>query len=127
MRNDEDDIGALEGPPERLWHLLMVIAVLIMAFIMVAASAWLSEAEAHQAPTGWTFDPRCCGNGDCYPVQDDAIRETPSGYLVEATGEVIPYQSTKVLPSPDGLPYRCSVQGNVTAHTYCLYLPKGGV
>lgn len=85
------------------------------------------KAYPHQAPTGWTFDSRCCGNGDCYPVQTDAIKEGPDGYHIQSTGEVIPYQSTKVLPSPDGLPYRCSTAGSVMGVTYCIYVNKGGM
>ena len=38
----------------------------------------------------------------------------------------IPYQSTKVLPSPDGHSYRCSTAGSVQGVTYCIYVPKGG-
>jgi hypothetical protein len=85
------------------------------------------RAYPHQAPTGWTFNSRCCGNGDCYPVETDAIRERPDGYHILSTGEVIPYQSTKVLSSPDGHSYRCSTAGSVQGVTYCIYVPKGGV
>lgn len=85
------------------------------------------EAWPHKAPTGWAFDSRCCGNGDCYPVQTDAISERPDGYHIQSTGEVIPYQSYKVLPSPDGLAYRCSTAGKPNGITYCIYMPKGGV
>jgi len=80
-------------------------------------------AYPHEAPTGWTFDSRCCGNGDCYPVETDAISERPDGYHIISTGEVIPYQSNKVLPSPDGLSYRCSTAGSVQGITYCIYVP----
>ncbi|RWF44272.1 MAG: hypothetical protein EOS65_02535 [Mesorhizobium sp.] len=81
-------------------------------------------ASAHQAPTGWTFDKRCCGSGDCYPVETDAITERPDGYHITFTGEVIPYQSYKVLPSPDGKQYRCSTAGSVQGITYCIYVPE---
>jgi hypothetical protein len=95
-----------------------------LAFIAVLATG---KAWGHQAPTGWTFDSRCCGNGDCYPVQTDAITERPDGYHIQSTGEVIPYQSTKVLPSPDGHSYRCSTAGSVQGVTYCIYVNKGGM
>ena len=96
---------------------------------LLAAALLISAipATAHDAPTGWRFDSRCCGNGDCYPVQTDAITERPDGYHILSTGEVIPYQSTKVLPSPDGLSYRCSTAGSVMGITYCIYVNKGGM
>lgn len=87
----------------------------------------VTQAPAHDAPTGWAFDQRCCGNGDCYPVETDAIRERPDGYHIISTGEVIPYQSTKILPSPDGHSYRCSTAGSVQGVTYCIYVNKGGM
>lgn len=104
----------------------MIRAGLILTLIALPAVAHDAPPSAAM-PKGWTFASRCCGNGDCYPVQTDAIRERPDGYHILSTGEVIPYQSTKVLPSPDGLPYRCSTAGSVQGVTYCIYVPKGGV
>lgn len=100
---------------------LVFVALIAIGLLVYAASAW-----AHEAPTGWAFDPACCGNGDCKPIAATDVRETPNGYLIEPTKELIPYQSPKVRISPDGMPYRCSVQGKVTGATYCLYISKGG-
>lgn len=137
MRNDEDDIGALEGPSERMWHLLMVLAVLIMAFIMVAASAWLSEAEAHQAPTGWTFDGWCCsGNsvtGDCQQVPSENITPIPGGVQLTlrpgdhprvTAPQTYQMEQSKVRHSPDGRTYACLYPDQKTLR--CLYLPPMG-
>lgn len=105
-----------------------MIRLLAAAFLLSVAQVSAHDAPPSAAfPAGWTFDTRCCGNGDCYPVETDAIRERPDGYHIQSTGEVIPYQSTKVLPSPDGLAYRCSTAGSVQGITYCIYMPKGGV
>lgn len=95
----------------------------VVAFFVVAS---IGSAFSHEAPTGWSFDPMCCGSFDCYQVQDDAIGEGPDGYVVRETGEIIPYQSYRAKNSPDGLTYRCSVGGDPQAHTYCIYKPKGG-
>ncbi len=131
MRNEKDDIGALEGPPERLWHLLMVLAVLIMAFIMVAASAWLSEAEAHDAPpsrkqpTGWSYDFTCCSATDCSQARDGDILATPQGWRVAATGEVIPYDDSRIKHSKDEYFHRCVPGGNESApRSLCVYVPE---
>mgnify|MGYP003500616992 CR=1 FL=1 len=100
----------------------------IGAFALLIAGIWeVQKARAHEAPTGWAFDPACCGNGDCKPIPASDIRETASGYLIVPTNEVIPYQSSKVRVSPDGKSYRCSVGGKRTGNTYCVYVNKGGV
>lgn len=105
-----------------------MIRLLAAVLLMSAMPAGAHDAPpSAKFPSGWAFEPRCCGNGDCYPVQTDAITERPDGYHILSTGEVIPYQSYKVLPSPDGLSYRCSTAGSVMGVTYCIYMPKGGV
>jgi hypothetical protein len=59
-----------------------------------AALAWLgvsaltvSPANAHQAPTGWTYPWACCSNMDCQEVEPKSISEKPQGYVIQSTGE----------------------------------------
>lgn len=120
--------GATDEKPEDYDGRGLTAAYLIL-LACLAVGIWLAlmlRAEAHEAPTGWRFEPECCGNGDCKPVGQGEIRVTPDGYLIPATGEVIPFQSHKVRSSPDGKPYRCSVQGKREGNTYCIYISKGG-
>lgn len=132
MRNHEDDIGPLESPPERLWHLLMVLAVLMMAFIMVAASAWLSEAEAHDF-----YDAVCCnGNsmsGDCQEVPASTVRPIMGGYQITLNPgnhrlvtriHVFQIEQSKVRPSPDGQYHVCLYP--TEDHLQCFYAPPPG-
>lgn len=47
------------------------------------------------------------------------------------SGDVIPFSSTKIKPTPAEDPEQrfhwCTVAGRDTGHTLCLYVPQGGV
>lgn len=90
------------------------------------------EAGAHEAPMsvkqplGWSYPFSCCSLTDCRPVPDSAIAETPEGYVIRRTGEVIPYNDTRVKDSPDGSLHWCSVAGADDSRTICLFrAPRG--
>lgn len=117
-------VAAIQVVDATVFGVRAAVRILVAAVMFVAAA--ITSAFSHEAPTGWSFDPMCCGSFDCYQVQDDAIGEGPDGYVVRETGEIIPYQSYRAKNSPDGLTYRCSVGGDPQAHTYCIYKPKGG-
>lgn len=85
--------------------------------------AGLAEARAHDAPSGWTYPLACCSDYDCREVPDSAVIEGPDGYVIRATGEVIPMTSRKVRPSPDGVFHWCSVGGRPDSNTICLFVP----
>lgn len=68
----------------------------------------------------------CCSNQDCQPIDASEIRSTPVGWLVEPTGEVIPYGDRRELISEDGGYHRCSrhfVDPGVRDRTICLFVP----
>lgn len=80
-------------------------------------------AAAHDAPSGWSYPYSCCTNHDCRPVSSAAVGEGPKGYTIHATGEVVPYQDTRVRHSPDGDFHWCSVAGKDDTRTICLFVP----
>lgn len=80
-------------------------------------------AFAHDAPSGWSYPFACCSNQDCRPVPASAVRERPEGYVIEATGEVVAYQDSRVRHSPDGVFHWCSVAGEARSRTICLFVP----
>lgn len=94
----------------------------ILALILLLLAA--IPAVGHDAPSGWTYASGCCGGRDCRPIPDTAVAPVEGGWLVKASHEVIPYQSTK--PSPDGSFHRCSYNGAETSETICLYVPPMG-
>ncbi|PSC02472.1 hypothetical protein SLNSH_23830 [Alsobacter soli] len=94
---------------------------LMRAFPITVALFLATAAQGHQAQSGWTYDPACCGGEDCRQVVDDAVRPVEGGWQVVATGEVIPV--TQVKRSPDDHFHRCSAFGRENSKTFCLYVP----
>ena len=52
-----------------------------------------------------------------------SVSEKPQGYVINVTGEVVPYQDTRVRNSPDGDFHWCSVAGKDNTRTICLFVP----
>jgi hypothetical protein len=42
----------------------------------------VAAAHAHDAPTGWSYDPWCCGGHDCQPISSEYVEITENGFLV---------------------------------------------
>lgn len=99
-------------------------AVAFLTLLMILTTC--DRADAHDAPTGWSYPISCCSDFDCREVADDAIEERPEGYVIVATGEVIPMTSRKVRNSPDGRFHWCSVGGKPDSGTICLFAPPRG-
>jgi hypothetical protein len=115
--NEPDSMGS-----GKIWLIALIAGVLVCAIAVLLTF----EAEAHDAPMGWRYDVACCSSFDCRPVERDAIIESPDGYVIRATGEVIPYSSRKVRHSQDSDFHWCSVGGKPDSRTLCLYVPHGG-
>ncbi|OBZ92547.1 hypothetical protein ADU59_26245 [Pararhizobium polonicum] len=79
--------------------------------------------RAHDAPSGWSYPFSCCSNLDCRPVATKAISEKPQGYVINITGEVVPYADKRIRVSPDGEFHWCSVAGKDSSRTLCLFVP----
>jgi hypothetical protein len=103
----------------RFASLLILLSVALLMFVAV-----FDLAQAHD------FYPRdCCPNRDCYPVGESDLTPAAGGWRVEATGEVLPYTSTKVRQTPaeaDAPYHRCSSRGDRKATTYCIFVPGFG-
>ncbi|PRD41977.1 hypothetical protein C5748_19075 [Phyllobacterium phragmitis] len=81
------------------------------------------QAEAHDAPTGWSYPYQCCHDLDCRPVSARSVAERPEGYVITGTGEVVGYRDVRIRQSPDGLFHWCSVSGKSNSRTICLFVP----
>ena len=122
----EDDDSYCMTPREiaatvAFWLLLACAALFVLAWYFLA-----STASAHDAPTGWTYPYSCCSGQDCREVTSGPqgrVRETPQGYQIASTGEVIPYGDIRVKDSPDGAFHWCSVAGAEDTRTICLFVP----
>lgn len=98
------------------WSLLIWWIAMIMLFVYV------QMAQAHQASTGWAYPWACCSDKDCREVTDAKVGEGPAGYTVPS-GELIGYGDKRIKDSPDGLYHWCSVAGEETTRTLCLFVP----
>lgn len=119
-------------PPEQQDNRILVIIVAIMAaiglfclFAALGTGAWAHEARTVAGqPLGWKYSYACCSDKDCRPVAAGEIRETPEGYLLIKTGEVVGYQDKRVKESPDGTFHVCQVAGDFEAgRILCIYAP----
>lgn len=118
----------------RAWAIFAIVILIMFGVVYVVTG----QARAHHAPSGlWTYPPGCCNSaathptGDCAPIPEMSVRETPDGYAVTlAPGQhpklkskgysgLIPYRSAR--PSPDGEYHIClSTDG---ARRYCFFSP----
>lgn len=88
------------------------------------AALYAPLVKAHEAPTGWQYPYECCSNQDCKPASHVEVRETRGGYLVVATGEVVPLMDRRVKDSPDGDFHICQVAGDFEhGKVLCLFRP----
>lgn len=102
---------------------------------VIAIFAYLlcvSAGQAHDAiptaakPNGWSYPFACCSGFDCREVRagkDKTVVETDKGYVIKATGELIPFGDKRIKNSPDGEFHWCSHGGRDTGGTICLFVP----
>jgi hypothetical protein len=110
-------------------HFIAYLGLIVAtAFAAVGLAATSLPAAAHDAPSGWSYDPVCCSNQDCRPEQSE-VRATSRGWFVTSTGEVIRYGDRRIHESKDGEFHRCLMQKGVTGPglTRCLYVPPMGL
>lgn len=100
-----------------------VLPALGVACQLALWAGFAVPASGHDAPSGWSYPFSCCSMNDCRPVATKAISERPEGFVINVTGEVVPYQDTRVRPSPDGEFHWCSVAGGESGRTICLFVP----
>ena len=98
---------------------------MIRAALILLATA--GAAQAHDAPTGWSFDAVCCSNRDCGEVPGDWVTEGPSNITIVPTGERLLYSDKRIRRSKDDRTYWCRPPGEPQPKTICVYLPDKGV
>ena len=78
-------------------------------------------------PLGWKYPWSCCSNQDCKQMSGAGVVERENGYLIAATGEVVPYRDKRIKDSPDGEFHWCAHQAGIDAgKTICLFVPPRG-
>ena len=108
------------------------VATIIFLGCLLFLSALKLPAYAHEAiptasnPLGWTYDYSCCSLKDCWQSKDEDVKVTKDGYFIEATKETFKYGDYPIKRSKDEFYHRCSIAGDPTARTICLYVPDRG-
>ncbi|MES0207902.1 hypothetical protein NKJ93_02230 [Mesorhizobium sp. M0028] len=78
-------------------------------------------------PLGWQYGWECCSFTDCRQISEGAVSETPQGYVIKLTGEVIPYGDKRLKQSKDEFYHQCTKGGDPKApKSICLYTPDRG-
>jgi hypothetical protein len=100
-------------------RLIATLFILLGISVAGAHDSWISRNRLTDPQSGqW-----CCNHIDCEGQKNGDIREVQGGYLVAATGEVIPYARV-IWKSEDGSWWRCrNMQTNATR---CLIGPPPG-
>jgi hypothetical protein len=111
---------------------MRVFAIFAMSAVLAAAA---TQALPHQAASGWDYPFYCCSGADCARIEAEAVRETPTGFIVtvqpgkhpmwpaerrETLVLAIPHN--KVMPAPDGQWHLCI---NDTGELLCFFAPGG--
>ncbi|MCG6857079.1 MAG: hypothetical protein LJE67_03345 [Salaquimonas sp.] len=97
-----------------------------LAGVAALAASALSpaKANAHDAPSGWSYPYECCSGKDCRHVKASQIRPGADGYLIRSSGEIVVYSDARVKHSPDGEFHWCSIGGRDDGRTICLFVPE---
>lgn len=98
---------------------------LLLALLLPAG-----EVRAHGDASWIMANPAtrmCCGPKDCEALAEGAVRWTLGGWIVAATGEVIPLGDARVHRSIDHRFWRCRyLAGEKAGQTRCLFVPDAG-
>lgn len=100
------------------------------------AASMTCNAYAHQAPTGWSYDPACCSGRDCAQIATSRVKPTSDGWLVtvgpgdhpiivDQQTYRIPYTDSKIRKSGDEFFHLCIAPYDPT-YVYCFYVPEFG-
>ncbi len=95
----------------RLSSFVVPFLLLLMLTPAIAHDSWISRGGLKNAAGEW-----CCGEGDCFMVEP--VRVTSNGYLIMATGELVPEREAQ--PSPDGKYWRCK---RLDGSRRCFFVP----
>lgn len=117
-------------PPEEQFQSRIIFAAVIAVCVALWLFATAFVVNAHEArtvagqPLGWRYSYACCSDRDCKPLSAGEVQETPEGYVLRKTGEVVGYQDKRVKESPDGTFHVCQVAGDFEAgRILCIYAP----
>lgn len=113
---------------------MVLLSAILIWFLCLAAL--VTQAYAHDAPSGWSYDASCCNTTDCRPADGpfDKVRhhkvqieEVTGGYRVSTSKEVVPWNDKRIRESKDGEYHVCTAAGLDNTRVICIYIPLRGV
>lgn len=113
-------------------RLMVGVAVVVIWGLVAVITFGIDKAYPHDAaitvqmPLGWSYPYECCSDYDCREIPASWVMETPYGYMMATTGELLPYNKTNIKESLDGEYHWCSVAGKDDSKTICLFVPPKG-
>ena len=91
--------------------------VCVLLFLLLS-----TEAEAHTAPAGWSYDVACCSGHDCAAVEDGVVVEDPRTGYVTVHGQMLSPSDPRLRQSLDDRDHVCKTPTKLN----CVYRrPKG--
>ena len=99
------------------------LAAILFAAVTAAPAAAHDATPTAAQPNGWTYPLSCCSGFDCHEIRDRAVLEDSRGYVIKLTGELITSRDSRIKTSPDGRFHQCTVAGEATGRTICLFVP----
>lgn len=101
----------------------------------------LAKGHAHEAASGWKYPFACCSAVDCYSISESDLTFDGDTVVIKATGERFLLPDVKDRQDvdrraqwsgdrdhPDNEYHRCSANnGDVKAHSFCLFLPRPSI
>jgi hypothetical protein len=107
---------------KRFWITVFLCYFIFFSVVIV------SPARGHEALTGWTYPPECCGEGDCAEAKDVKFLEDGSMIITTKIGKAKFSSSFPRKASKDASIHACmSVYYDAEGWSspYCLFVPAG--
>lgn len=102
----------------------LVATAAIGGLLVLGARIATSPAPAH------SFYPVvCCSDKDCRPLEPHEVRETPDGWIIVATGELVRTEAAR-RDAPDGRMHVCQRPSGKVIYVgsrACLWAPEAGL
>lgn len=92
-----------------------MLALLALLMLAHGDAEWIMREPGYRDAQG----AHCCGPTDCAALPPGAVAETPDGYRIVATGELMRWGERGVYLSRDDRYWACT-RGGITR---CLFIP----
>lgn len=106
-------------------------------FMLIAWALFIMAvdfSEAHDAPSGWSYDVSCCNTTDCRPVEVHStgikVVEVIEGWKVTRPSgkeELVLRADTRIKESKDEHYHVCTSAGHEEGFLICIYVPFRGI